>query len=87
MPSRVTLMDQKKYRAKFVAKGYSQKLGSDYEETFSLSTNMTSVRVVIPRAAKENVILHQMDIRATCLHALPSWRARMTVRSSLFPVS
>lgn len=38
-----------KYKARFVAKGYSQKPGSDYEETFSPTADMTSVRVVIQK--------------------------------------
>ena len=33
-----------KYKARNVAKGYSQKMGIDYEETFSPTANMTSVK-------------------------------------------
>ena len=33
-----------KYKARYVAKGYSQKMGIDYEETFSPTANMTSVK-------------------------------------------
>ncbi|MCI4389198.1 hypothetical protein PGIGA_G00095200, partial [Pangasianodon gigas] len=58
-----------KYKARFVAKGYSQKLGTDYEETFSSTADMTSVRVVMQKAAQENLILHQMDVETAYLHA------------------
>lgn len=58
-----------KYKARFVAKGYSQKQGTDYDETFSPTADMTSVRVVMQKAAQENLILHQMDVETAYLHA------------------
>ena len=58
-----------RYKARFVAKGYSQKQGIDYEETFSPTANLTSVRVLIQKAAQENLILHQMDVETAYLHA------------------
>ena len=39
-----------KYKARYVAKGYSQKQGTDYDETFSPTADMTSVRVVMQKA-------------------------------------
>ncbi|RXN30671.1 Retrovirus-related Pol poly from transposon TNT 1-94 [Labeo rohita] len=58
-----------KYKARFVAKGYSQKPGTDYDETFSPTADMTSVRVVMQKSAQENLILHQMDVETAYLHA------------------
>lgn len=58
-----------KYKARFVAKGYSQKPGTDYEETFSPTADMTSVRVVMQKAAQDNLVLHQMDVKTAYLHA------------------
>eukprot|EP00253_Pinus_taeda_P019703 PITA_19703 len=40
-----------KYKARFVAKGYAQKEGIDYEETFALVAKYTSIRSVISLAA------------------------------------
>ena len=57
------------YKARFVAKGYSQREGIDYGETFSPTANMTSVRVVMQKAAQENLVLHQMDVKTAYLHA------------------
>ena len=58
-----------KYKARYVAKGYSQKMGVDYGETFSPTANMTSVRVLMQKAAQENLILHQMDVKTAYLNA------------------
>lgn len=58
-----------KYKARYVAKGYSQELGVDYGETFSPTANLTSVRVLMQKAAQENLILHQMDVKTAYLHA------------------
>ena len=40
-----------KFKAKFVAKGYAQKEGIDYEETFASISRYTSIRSVISLAA------------------------------------
>lgn len=58
-----------KYKARFVAKGYSQKEGIDYGETFSPTANLTSVRVLLQKAVQENLLLHQMDVKTAYLHA------------------
>ena len=58
-----------RYKARFMAKGYSQRAGIDYGETFSPTANLTSVRVVMQKAAQDNLILHQMDVKTTYLHA------------------
>ena len=58
-----------KCKARFVAKGYSQKQGIDYEETFSPTADMTTVRVVMKKAVQEDLVLHQMDVKTAYLHA------------------
>ncbi len=58
-----------KYKARFVAKGYNQRMGVDYGETFSPTADLTSVRVVLQKAAQENLLLHQMDVKTAYLHA------------------
>ena len=42
-----------KYKARFVARGFSQKEGIDYEETFAPVARYTSVRVVLAIAASK----------------------------------
>ena len=41
-----------KYKARFVAKGFSQKEGIDYEETFTLVARYSSIRTIISLAAE-----------------------------------
>lgn len=57
------------YKARYVAKGYSQVAGIDYNETFSPTADMTSVRVLMQLTAQYNLELHQMDVKTAYLHA------------------
>jgi hypothetical protein len=57
-----------KYKARFVARGFSQKEGIDYEETFALVARYTSIRTIIALAAKMK--LHQMDVKIVFLNGV-----------------
>lgn len=61
--------DGRVYKARYVAKGYSQVAGIDYNETFSPTADITSVRVLMQLAAQYNLKLHQMDVKTAYLHA------------------
>ena len=54
-----------KYKAIFVAYGFSQKEGNDYEETFSPVSRYTSIGTIMALAAKTEWKLHQMDVKTT----------------------
>ena len=58
-----------KYKARYVAKGFSQKWGRDYDETFSPTAKMTTIRMLIQIAAKSNFYIHQLDVKSAYLHA------------------
>jgi hypothetical protein len=47
-----------KYKARFVAHGFSQKEGIDYEETFSHVARYNSIKNIIALAAKMKWKLH-----------------------------
>eukprot|EP00253_Pinus_taeda_P024316 PITA_24316 len=49
-----------KYKARFVAKGYAQKEGIDYEETFAPVAKYTSIRTVISLAKQMGWEIHPM---------------------------
>lgn len=57
-----------KYKAKFVAKGYDEKEGIEYEETFVLVDMYTSIRTVISFATKMGWDINQMDVKTTFLN-------------------
>jgi hypothetical protein len=57
-----------KHKERFVAYGFSQKEGIDYEETFSPVARYTSIITIISLVAKMKWRLHQMDVcyRTVC---------------------
>jgi hypothetical protein len=59
-----------KYKARFVTRGFSQKEGIDYEETFALVARYTSIRTIIALATKMKWKLHQMDVKTIVLNGV-----------------
>ena len=59
-----------KFKARFVAKGYAQKEGINYEETFAPLARYTSIRSVISLAAQMGWEIHQMDVKTTFLNGV-----------------
>ena len=60
---------EEKYKARFVAKGYSQAPGIDYHETFSPTARLTSVRMLMQLAVQKGMVIHQMDVKTAYLNA------------------
>ena len=56
------------YKARLVAQGYSQQRGLDYDETFSPVVRTESVCALIALAAKNNMILHHLDVTTAFLN-------------------
>jgi hypothetical protein len=52
-----------KYKARFVARGFSQKEGVDYEETFSPVARYSSIRAILSIASEMGWSIHQMDVK------------------------
>ena len=50
-----------RYKARLVARGYSQTYGIDYDETFAPVAKMNTVRILISCAANFGWSLHQLD--------------------------
>ena len=60
-----------KYKARFVAQGFSQKEGINYEETFAPVARYTSIRSVLALAAVMKWKIHQMDVKTACWSRVP----------------
>ena len=58
-----------KFKARYVAKGYSQVKYMDYEEDFSPTARHTSIRILMQLAAEQNMKVHQMDVKTAYLNA------------------
>jgi hypothetical protein len=58
----------KKYKARFMARGFSQVEGIDYEETFAPVARYTSICTIIALAASMGWRLHQMDVKRAFLN-------------------
>ena len=56
------------YKARYVAKGYSQIPNVDYGETFSPTARITSIRMLVQIAIQQNMFLHQMDVKTAFLN-------------------
>ena len=57
-----------KYKARLVIKGYKQKEGLDYFDTYSPVTRISSIRMLIAIAAIHNLEIHQMDVKTAFLN-------------------
>ena len=59
-----------KYKVRFVAKGFSQKEGIDYEETFAPVSRYSSIRTIISLVAEMGWRVHQMHVKTTFLNGV-----------------
>jgi hypothetical protein len=57
-----------KYKERFVARGFSQIKGVDYDENFAPVARYTSIRSILALAASMGWKLHQMDVKTTFLN-------------------
>ena len=58
-----------KYKARVVAKGYSQVEGVDYDQTFSPTVRFESIRQMVALVTSKNMAMHQMDVTTAFLYA------------------
>lgn len=54
--------------ARLVAKGFTQRSGFDYEETFTPEAKQETIKMVLSMAAKSKWKMDQLDIKSTFLN-------------------
>ena len=53
---------KRRFKARLVVKGYSQRKGINYDEIFSHVVKLTSIRILLSVVASANLHLEQMDV-------------------------
>ena len=51
-----------------MAKGYTQKEGEDFFDTYSPVARLTTIRVLLSLAASHGLLVHQMDVKKAFLN-------------------
>ncbi|CAI7756613.1 unnamed protein product [Closterium sp. NIES-53] len=76
------------FKARCVARGFSQRLGADYFHTFSPTSKMTTLRVLMHVAAQRDYDLHSLEFSTTFLQGSPHeeiWLRRPPGFTGSFP--
>ena len=58
-----------KYQARFEARRFSQAAGVDYNETYSPTAKLTTIRTVLACGASMGMDFYQIDVRTAYLNA------------------
>ena len=57
-----------RYKARLVAQGFTQKYGTDFDETFSPVVRLESLRMLIAKSVQHDLQLHQLDVTTAFLN-------------------
>lgn len=57
-----------KYKARLVARGFSQRFAEDYNETFAPVARIASFRILLAFANQFNLLVHHMDVKTAFLN-------------------
>ncbi len=57
-----------RYKARLVARGFTQTFGVDYKEIFAPVAKFVSIRCILALGAIEDMEIHQMDVKTAFLN-------------------
>jgi hypothetical protein len=60
--------DTTRYKARYIAKGFNQREGTNYAHTFALTANFTSMRILLTISAKNNWPVYNFNFVAAYLN-------------------
>ncbi|KAH9648039.1 Integrase catalytic domain-containing protein [Citrus sinensis] len=60
--------EPRRFKARLVARGFTQKEGIDFTEVFSPVVRHASIRIILALVAVQNMYLEQMDVKTAFLH-------------------
>ena len=58
-----------RYKVRLVVRGFNQKKGIDFFDTYSPVTKITTIRTLIALAAIHDLVVHQMDVKISFLNS------------------
>lgn len=68
-----------RYKARLVARGFSQRFGYDYTDTYAPVARLDTVRTVLAVANQERLEVHQMDVKTAFLNGILREEIYMTL--------
>ena len=61
-------IEKARFKARLVARGFTQREGVNYNEVFSPVVKHSSIRMILALVVQNNLELEQLDVRTTFLH-------------------